>query len=118
MAPFHRPLPKGKVGGRIAVVAQARRLAAQIGIPVEEIIARRRAGLRWCGQHGWENEEQARACHTAMIVDLRDKAIAAGLCGVCRRRPLVTKNHCEKCRQADNARRSEAYRASKAKGEP
>ena len=49
----------------MAVLAAAARVANVTGLSVGEVMARRKAGLKYCGDHGWEDREAARLCHNA-----------------------------------------------------
>lgn len=50
---------------RAATLRAALRIAKRSGIPPEEVFERHRAGLRWCGKHGWEDKEAERLCRNA-----------------------------------------------------
>lgn len=110
--PF-KPAPKGKAGSRLAVVAQARRLAKRINIPVEEVIARRRAGLVWCDDLGWTTAE-ARLAHA--MTKAKEKALAEGMCVHCRCRPATRGRQCGPCAEAGNAQKRRRSAAAKADG--
>lgn len=45
-----------------------------------------------------------------------DRRIAAGLCAQCGTEPLVTKTHCQGCREEHNKRMREGFRARNGTG--
>jgi hypothetical protein len=81
----------------VARVIQAKRLADHLGIPIEDVMQRHKAGMTYCLDHGWS--VGSCVCRLKYTKDGYKKAADAGLCRQCCKSPAVSEIYCLSCKE-------------------